>query len=285
MTSFDNPQKKFNLFILGAQKCGTTTLFNNLITHPNIHGCGKKELHYFSLETNYLKGNDYYQKKYFQNIDVDQNFSYFIDATPIYLYLPYCPKRIFLHNSNAKLIVLLRDPIERAYSAWNMYKRINKWSVEQKIYLFKDKEILYRCKEDLKNSEFFFQLLWAKNFPSFEEMVEEDLKNIQYERLCFIGLVNRGIYVQQIMRFLEYFKKEQLLILSSESISNKKKSQLQRIFKFLDLQESDWSRIDIRDYGTGKYTTEIPPPTKDMLKSFYQPYNEDLFDLLKCKLW
>lgn len=134
MTSFCDTNKKVNLFILGAQKCGTTTLFSNLITHPNIHAGSKKELHYFSLETNFLKGNDYYQHQYCENIDTDQNFSYFIDSTPIYLYLPYCAQRIYLYNRNAKLIVLLRDPIERAYSAWNMYKRFNKWSVEQKFY-------------------------------------------------------------------------------------------------------------------------------------------------------
>jgi hypothetical protein len=276
--------RKVNLFILGAQKCGTTTLFHNLKTHPKIHAGNKKEMHHFSLESNYQQGEVYYHQQY-GDMNKTNDYSYIIDSSPIYIYIPHCANRIYTYNNKVKLVVLLREPIERAYSAWHMYQRFNHWGNEQKHQFLKNREFSNRCEQDQKNAEYFLKLLWAKKFPSFESMVEEDLRNIQFENISFIGLVNRGLYIQQILNYLKYFKRNQIYILSSAALLADKQLQLQRIFNFLEIEQPDWEMFDLKDYGIGSYQPKIPQPVKGKLNEFFHPHNTALFEFLSDELW
>lgn len=110
-------------FILGAQKCGTTTLHHWLSQHPNVLGSSPKEPKYFELE--YYKGTTWYLEQYFKaHRPLDDQM--LVDGRVRNLLIPYVPDRIyetFLRN-DPKFIILFRDPIERAYSAWNHFTRM-----------------------------------------------------------------------------------------------------------------------------------------------------------------
>ncbi|KPZ67174.1 Sulfotransferase domain protein [Pseudoalteromonas sp. P1-26] len=100
-----------NCIIIGAQKAGTTALFNYLVQHSKVSGSSPKELHFFDDENNYNKGLKWYSEKFsVENADIK------IEATPFYLNHPKCAERIHDALGRIKLLVVLRDPVERAYS-------------------------------------------------------------------------------------------------------------------------------------------------------------------------
>jgi hypothetical protein len=110
---------KVNFLIVGTQKGGTTALATFLAQHPNIYMPLIKEIHFFDNDTNFKnKQIDYnlYHNYFSPNI----NQTVIGEATPIYMYWKPATKRIFEYNPNIKLIFLLRNPTERAYSQYIM---------------------------------------------------------------------------------------------------------------------------------------------------------------------
>jgi len=102
-----------SVFILGAAKCGTTSLHSYLMQHPDIAMSNPKEPYFFEAEYNY--GPTYYLNRYF---NYWRGESVVGEARHRNLYLPYVPERILSYNPDAKLIVILRNPSERAISHW-----------------------------------------------------------------------------------------------------------------------------------------------------------------------
>lgn len=162
------PRRSPDFLILGAQKSGTTTLFNQLIRHPGCAGARRKEVRYFDRDDNYNKGKDWYEGSFYRPLVMS---GLFFEATPEYLYRSYVPKRIHSHYPSIKLIVVLRDPVSRAYSAWNMYRDflVNRKNIPESIksgYLY-DRE-----------NQLFKQFYKPDSFPSFEETVRDELANM-----------------------------------------------------------------------------------------------------------
>ena len=114
-----------NFIIIGAQKCGTTSLYRNLIKHPHIASALRKEVYYFDLK--FGKKNTVWYKAYFPTVF----YTYCMEkirghklltgeATPNYIFNPHSPKRVAHLLPQIKLIVMLRNPVDRAYSHYNM---------------------------------------------------------------------------------------------------------------------------------------------------------------------
>jgi len=131
---FSKKQPKVGAFIIGSQKAATTSLFTYLVRHPQIEGSSKKEVHYFDNHQNFSQGDAWYHKHFTYN-----RKSLNIEATPRYLYAPHVPQRLFEFNSKAKLIIVLRNPVERAYSAWNMYRQMSEDTSLMNVWLEKGK--------------------------------------------------------------------------------------------------------------------------------------------------
>jgi len=103
------------LFIIGSQKCGTTSLARWLNQHPDLSLCSNKEPSYFSMQFNDISVDDYH--KLFDEKDKENKL--FFEASTTYTQYPIFPevsKRIFEYNKNAKFIYIIRDPIERIKS-------------------------------------------------------------------------------------------------------------------------------------------------------------------------
>ncbi len=111
------------LLILGAQKAGTTTLFDILVKHPMVLPPVRKELHFFDRDEEYRKGMRHY-RSLFPPVPIRSSGHVTLEASPSYLYLSdICAPRIARHVPRAMCMILLRDPVLRAFSAWNMCRQ------------------------------------------------------------------------------------------------------------------------------------------------------------------
>ena len=120
-----------NFLIIGAPRAGTTWLAKNLREHPQVFMPKTKEIHYF--DRHYSEGVEYY-KQFFSGAD---GFEAVGEATPEYMYLPEMPELIHKLMPDCKLILILRNPVDRVYSRyWNSrakYKENKNLSFEEKI--------------------------------------------------------------------------------------------------------------------------------------------------------
>ncbi|WP_042357267.1 sulfotransferase domain-containing protein [Bacillus rubiinfantis] len=183
-----------DFLIIGAQKCGTTSLFHYLIQHPQILAPNEKELHFFDLY--YENGFDWY-KSQFPPKPVNGRKVLSGEATPKYIYEENVPQLVFQHMPNVKLIVLLRNPVDRAYSHYQM---------------------------ELKNQHPEL-ICEGGDIVTFAEALERD----------FDGIVTRGLYAEQLKRWFKLFPRNQILVLQSEQFFTEPERVLQRVFHFLGL--------------------------------------------------
>jgi hypothetical protein len=124
--------------VIGAQKCGTTWLSDMICQHPEVAKVANKELHFFNRTSNYSKGVEWYQKQF----DIKEYTQAVGEYTPNYFWtyndmIQYdteiwedIPKLIHTYNPDLKLIVILRDPVKRAISAF--YQHIRKGRISPK---------------------------------------------------------------------------------------------------------------------------------------------------------
>ncbi|MBK7271063.1 MAG: sulfotransferase domain-containing protein [Flavobacteriales bacterium] len=108
--------------VLGTQKAGTSALFEMLRLHPRILAPKVKEPHFFNREDEFAKGMAYYFKQ-FPLVPLRGPEPITFEASAGYLYNPLAPERIKKHLPDAELFAVLRDPVQRAFSAWNMFRQ------------------------------------------------------------------------------------------------------------------------------------------------------------------
>ena len=118
-----------NLFIVGAPKAGTTFLFAALKDHPELHFPKIKELNHFSFDE--LSVNSYYKdykikerKKYLSLYSSAENQKYIVDASVSYFAFPSVAEKLYQFNPDSKIIIALRNPIKRAFSHYQIDKRM-----------------------------------------------------------------------------------------------------------------------------------------------------------------
>ena len=111
-----------NFLCVGAQKAGSSSLYKLLKSHPEIYISEKNELHFFNVEENYKKGLQHYEnfcEKGYKNQKLIGEF------TPDYLQYSFVPSRIKNDLGDVKIIIILRHPVDRAYSQFNFHKMLN----------------------------------------------------------------------------------------------------------------------------------------------------------------
>jgi len=249
-----------NFLIIGVQRGGTTSLYKYLTKHPKIIPALKKEIHFFDI--NFDKGVSWYQSKFKQNpffmiLYKKKKFKDSItgEATPYYIYHPYGAQRISKIIPNVKLIVLLRNPVERAYSHYHHEVRLKaeRLSFEDAI-----KEESKRLEDETE------KMLKDENYYSF---------NHQH-----FSYLQRGIYIDQLEVWTKKFPKEQILILSSEDLYSNSNEICNEVFSFLNLPNYNLKKI--KAYYTGSYKSMREDTRKELIE-YFKPHNEKLFNFLK----
>jgi len=240
---------KVDFIIIGAQRCGTTSLWNYLKEHPGISVPNKKELHYF--DNRFDKDVSWYLK-YFNNLEGITG-----EASPYYLMHPHCPRRIYEFDKSIKFIVLLRDPVDRAYS------------------------------------HYYHEVDMGKETRSFEEAIEKEqfslrgeynkmLKDLSYNSfyLNHSSYTERGKYAIQLKRWFGYFPKDQFLILKSESFFLSIKETMNKVFRFLGLDEFE---IDNSKAFNNLDYCSMSDTVRNQLREFFKSYNTDLYNMIGMK--
>ncbi len=205
--------KKPNFLILGAAKCGTTSLYYYLSQHPDVYMSDPKEPFFFEAE--YDKGMEYYWKKYFSGWHGEKAVG---EARHRNLYLPYVAPRIKESIPDAKLIVVVRNPVDRAYSHWwHWYSRNEEpLSFEDAIYM------------DLKRIESGITFegeegarLWSRNL------------NPKTGKTKFRTYIDSGYYAQQIKRYLNLFPESHIKVIFLEDLQHNPQFVVSEVWKFI----------------------------------------------------
>ena len=237
--------------IIGAAKSGTTSLISDLRHHPEVCTPGA-EVNFFSHF--YDNGEDWYRSLFSQPQLLCG------EKSTSYLYNRSSAERIFRYNPQMKLIILLREPVKRAYSNWTM-RRIQNRLLNQ-VHNFND-----RNRHQITNIGFrhlFYDYLSCKDDPvRFYEPLD---------------VFERSLYMKQIAGYLEWFPHGQILVLIAERYFQSPDETLEKIGGFLGIgafppKQHAWKRKT-------EYPAPLDPETALEIHRFFQPHNRQLFDFL-----
>lgn len=240
-----------------------------LCQHPNISGGKKKELDFFNYDLQYQKGLKYYHDNF--NSKGFFKKDYYIDSSPSYLNdeLPkITASRIFTYNSKAKIICLVRDPIARAYSAWNMYKSNfnrdidwwRKWVFNRKG---KDDYFIRRTKDEINDFDLF---------------IASEIEAIRNNNQIEAPVLSSGLYAPKIKVFNKFFK-DNIIVISNEEFNNSTVETLQQINDFLGVKRYEWDEFGEQKIFKQQYKREISKLTIKNLKDYYYQSNFELANL------
>ena len=209
-----------NFIIIGSTKCASSSLHFYLNQHPQICMSNIKETGFFSLR--YEKGFDFYQQ-YFKEAVNEKAIG---ETTPTYCFLPYVAERIHKHFPNIKLVLCLRNPIDRAFSSWHM-----KTGLAEETMSFKDSmdlslKMLDYTREKLAGAD--GENYWINNQKNFRE--KDELRPRTY--------IIAGEYAKIIKLYLNYFNKEQIKIIFFDDLKYKQDKTLTGLYNFLEVDNT-----------------------------------------------
>jgi hypothetical protein len=240
-----------DFIIIGAQKGGTTYLYDELVKHPCIAPALVKEVGYFDM--NMGKGVDWY-KSFFTASPNSADAFITGEASPDYLFHPSAPHRVAQLLPRVKLIALLRNPIKRAHSHYHHEVRLGFETMS--------------FREALAVEE-------ARTVGEKEKMVaDKDYYSHNYMHFSYRA---RGVYVNQLRAWFAHFPREQLLVLRSEDFYKSTPEVIEQVCEFLELPATDiLTRAQPR---TASYSA-LDENIRNELRVFFEPYNRELYRLL-----
>lgn len=194
---------RVGLFVAGVQKAGTTTLFRHLLRHPGLLAPSGKDIHFFDDETVDWTCPDARRLHAFYAADPQGRIAF--DCTPVYAFWTPSFARIARYNPDARIALIFRDPIERAWSHWRMTRR--------------------------KGTE---TLGFSAAIREGRERMR-DLAPLDPARRVF-SYVERGFYAAQVRRAMEVFPRRNLLFLSFHDLSRGHMQVLGEISAFLGIE-------------------------------------------------
>ena len=251
-------KSKPDFLIIGAQKAGTTSIARYLEQHPQIiKNNSWKEVRYYDLPENYSQGWGWYLGNFPFKWQKGRRLTF--DASPSYLYFPHIAEQIQKDFSEIKMIVLLRNPVQRAYSGWRMYNS------------FKD--------NPLPN------LSSIADYRNFTEAIEQelsgDLSNPANYPYRYLG---RGRYVEQLENYYQYFKADNILVLQFEKLKTDLEKILNQICDFLEIESFSPQKLEElkqEKYNVGKYkASDQDLAMMEKLADYFQPFNQRLYQLV-----
>jgi len=250
-----------DFLIIGAQKAGTTSLYRYLTRHPDVRTPPRRlcsEVHYF--DRNYSRGTPWYRSHF--PFEVLRRLRWPIrgsfkvgEKSPYYLYHPLAPSRVGDLLPDVKLIALLRNPISRAFSHYVHQRRKGREPLS-----FDD---AVRSEEDRLRGE--------------TNRVEAcpDYHSFAHQHFSYL---DRGIYVDQLARWMRHVPRSQMLILRSEDFFESPRQTYADVLEFLRLRLV-WPRT-YPAYNASKGATAMHPATRERLREFFTPHNERLYAFL-----
>jgi hypothetical protein len=235
-----------NFVVIGAQKSGTTSLYRYLIEHPAILAADAKEVHFFDL--NYRRGVRWYRSHFPLQVQM-QRVAKRIgsppltgEASPYYLFHPDVPARLYALLPQARLIVLLRDPVDRAVSHHN---------------------------HEVQDG--YEELTFADAIEREPRRLATAFSHAHHSYL------SRGRYAEQLEAWFAFYPREQFLIMNSRELFVDPAAAVARTLSFLGLPPYE---LESYENVTGRSKTDVDPDVRRRLYAYFAPHNRRLYELL-----
>ncbi len=215
-----------NFLCIGAPKSATTTLYEILKQHPEIGVSSFKEPHFFDNNLNYSADLRLYSKSYFSELSSKRLIGEF---TPTYFSHKECPRRIKQTlGNNLKFIIILRNPVDRAYSHYLHTKR------------------------DMFEELPFLQALSLER-ERLNSCLSED-NNTSYLKYAYI---ETGLYYKHLKNYLDYFHRDQFHIMIFEEFIHNRRKVIKDLLEFLQVDKNIEINLDIYSNQASKARSTI----------------------------
>ncbi|MGH9123786.1 MAG: sulfotransferase family protein [Acidimicrobiales bacterium] len=241
-----------SILIVGAQRGGTTSLYQYLGQHPDVHKPVRKELQYFSLHSERTVA--WYRSHFPQNGDGNRQT---LEATPYYLFHPAAAARAHRVLPDARILVLLRDPVARAFSHFrhNVGLGLEPLSFEQALDA-----------EDARLEGERQRLLDDPGYPG-----------VAHRQFSYF---HRGCYAEQLEEWYRHYDREQVMVVLSEELYRAPDDVFAAVLRFVGLRPHHLAAFPRHSRQSGPH---VPPPsdaTRAELRRRYAAANEHLSELL-----
>jgi len=246
-----------DFIIIGTARSGSTSLYYNICQHPCVLSAAYDELGYF--DSNFHLGLNWYRSLFptlFSKWIVKQKKQFAItgEDTPFYIWNPLVAKRILKILPKIKLIVVLRNPVDRAYSNYHLGIRAGSENLS-----FEDAIQIELKKLNEINDE-------------FEHNVEKYTIPRSY--------IAKGFYANQLKIWLELFNSEQLIIISTEDLESNPQGTLDKIYDFLKIPKNH--KLIPEKQKKASYP-KMKNETREFLINLYKKNNAELFSMIGQK--
>jgi Sulfotransferase domain len=239
-----------SFLVIGTKRGGSTSLYEYLIRHPGVVGCLlKKGSHYFDV--NFSRGWSWYWSVF--PLDLGRR-TITGEASPYYMFHPLAPQRIVAALPHTRLIAVLRDPVDRA---WSHYQ--------------------YECRLGAEGLP--FQQALEREPDRLAGEVERMLVDPGYSSFAHrhYSYLARGRYAEQLERFYTLVPPSRVLVLQSEALFADPGAQLARVWRFLDLEPHELGEASV--FKAGHYLEAMPVTTRDWLQQYFAWHNQRLYGL------
>lgn len=247
-----------DFLIIGTKRGGTTSLWNYLIQHPLVPrlfpAWNTKSTHYF--EENWHRGVAWYRSHFpteRQRADLEARHGGPVragEASPLYMFHPLVPQRVRELMPSVRLIVLLRDPVERAYSHWKERRTEGKEPLDFAEALAREEE---------------------RTVGEWDRMMVDP--NYFSEPYDWYTYRARGRYLEHLEPWLERFDRSQFLFLPSEDLYRDPRATYARVLEFLGLPQHDLPEFKVYN---DRRSAPMDPEIRAELTEYYRPYSEAL---------
>jgi hypothetical protein len=242
------------LIIPGAMKAGTTSLFAYLDGHPQLAPSREKEVHYFDM--NFHRGPGWYARQFPRRQGGSAVVSPLpFESSPYYLFEPRVPARIRAFVPDVKLVILLRDPVDRAFSHYHNNLRLGRETLSF---------------EDAIDAE-------ENRVDGEEERLLSDPQavSLAHKRYSYL---RRGLYAEQLLRWQACFPEEQLLVVDAGRLFTDPRAVLAEVLAFIGVDP--WEPPNFTARNEGRHGEAMEAATRMRLEAFYEPHERRLADLI-----
>ncbi|MBV6406322.1 MAG: sulfotransferase [Flavobacteriales bacterium] len=241
------PRLMPSIVIVGAQKAGTSALFSMLVRHPKVIAPVEKELTFFGNDNTYALGMAHYRRMLPLRPWRGSGWAT-LDATPNYLYRPPAAERIRRHLPDALIVAVLRDPVKRARSDWNMFHQFE--GHPRYAHLYDPRPFAEAMAAELADP------------PPF-------------------GYLARGLYAPQVARYFRLFGRERVLVIGYPELKAAPDEVVRRIARQAGLDPAllpadlRTVKANVRAYGE-----PVDTALEERLRNYYAPHLQELDEVL-----
>ena len=247
-----------DFLVIGAKRCGTTSLYQHLPEHPCISKSPYDNMGFFN--DNFHLGVNWYKSFFpttFTRNKIKSKFGGFLafDVTTKYMEEESTANNVYQTKPNMKIIIILRNPVDRAYSQYHL-------SVRQ-----------------------------TAERRSFEDVVEENMNRLNKESHEHYEIkprfsakednyLKKGLYALQLRYWLKIFPRENILIVSTEEFESNQQIIYNKIFEFLNI-----SKFEVKNTKKMEKGNYLPmkSETRNLLLDYFRPHNHELFELINME--